>query len=119
MYATLHLSPRAVVAPELPHAYGWRTTLQVQVQATFNKPISLYGENLDDGTSIFFDTIPSQGQNDIIMLNAPDTPTPTNLSVNGKLKIWNVSMFFSGASCYYLEAVWPEGKWMVYFSAGR
>jgi hypothetical protein len=119
MYATLHLSPRAVVAPELPNAYGWRTTLEVQVRAAYSNPISLYGENLNDGTSIFFDTVPSQGQNDIIMLNAPGAPTFTNLSVDGKLKIWNVSMFFSSAGCFYLEAVWPGGKWMVYFSAGR
>jgi hypothetical protein len=119
MYATFHLSPQMVAVPAFPNGYGWTTTIEVEVQAVYSKPISLYGENLNDGISIFFDTVPSQGQNDIIMLNTPGTSPSPSLSAHGKLKIWNVQLFFSSAGCNYLEAVWPGGKWMVYFSAGR
>jgi hypothetical protein len=119
LYATIHLSPQTVAFPAFPNAYGWSTTVEVEVPAAYNKLVSLYGENLNDGTSIFFDTIPSQGQNDIIMLNSSEAAAPTKLSVDGKLKVWTVQMFFSSAGCDYLEAVWPGGRWMVYFSAGR
>jgi hypothetical protein len=119
LYATLYLSPMTIAVPAFPNGYGWSTTVEVEVPVTYGKPISLYGENLNDGTSIYFETIPGQGFNDIIILNEPGISPASMRSTDGKFNIWIVNMFFSSASCDYLEASFPGGRWMLYFSVGR
>lgn len=119
---TLHFAPDPVFAPVFPNGYGWTASLTVDVLTSYTQPVTLSGENLQDGTYIFFNYYPKQDrQSSLIVLNAPDTLTPPTLSSNalGHTLTWTIDLYFSGAGCYVLQAGWASGSWTVYFSAGR
>ncbi len=116
--ATLHFAPDAVPVPAFPSGFGWTTSVIVEIPAGYKYAVNLYGENLNDGTSILFDYIPNtQGQADLITLSSQHPLVPP--SNNGQRLSWDIELYFSSASCYYLKATWPGGYWIVYFSAGR
>lgn len=119
--ATLHFAPPAPVPDMIfPTGFAWTTSLNIEVQASYTQPISLTGQNLDDGTLIYFDYNPSQGaQSSFITLNAPQTPAASSSMPNGSILLWSINLYLSSASCYSLQAHWATGSWTMNFSAGR
>jgi len=119
--ATLHFAPPHLI-PDLvfPNGFAWETSVTVEVQASYKQAISLSGQNLDDGTLIYFDYNPSQGkQSSSITLNSSQTPVAPGSMPNGSILSWSINLYFSSASCYVLQTHWATGSWMMYFSAGR
>ena len=119
--ATLHFAPPHPI-PDLvfPYGFAWETSVIVEVQASYQQPISLSGQNLDDGTLIYFDYNPHQGkQSSSITLNSPQTPVAPASMPNGSILSWSINLYFSSASCYSLQAHWATGSWTMYFSAGK
>lgn len=119
--ATLHFAPPAPV-PDMvfPTGFAWTTSLNIEVQASYKQSISLSGQNLDDGTLIYFDYNPSQGeQSSSITLNAPQTPVAPGSLPNSSILLWSINLYLSSASCYSLQAHWATGSWTLNFSAGR
>ncbi|HVB62761.1 MAG TPA: hypothetical protein VNE61_16330 [Ktedonobacteraceae bacterium] len=120
-YATLNFAPPHLI-PDLvfPNGFAWETSVNVEVQASYKQAISLSGQNLDDGTLIYFDYNPNQGkQSSSITLNSPQTPDAPGSMPNGSILSWSINLFFSSANCYSLHARWATGSWTLNFSAGR
>ncbi len=119
--ATLHFAPPHLI-PDLvfPHGFAWETSVIVEVQASYQQAISLSGQNLYDGTLIYFDYNPHQGkQSSSITLNSLQTPVAPASMPNGSILSWSINLYFSSASCYSLQTHWATGSWMMYFSAGK
>lgn len=119
--ATLHFAPPAPV-PDLvfPAGFAWTTSVNVEVQASYKQAITLSGQNLGDGTLIYFDYNPSQGkQSSSITLNSPRTPAAPGSMPGDPILSWSINLYFSSASCYSLQAHWATGSWTMNFSAGK
>lgn len=119
--ATLEFAPPHLI-PDMvfPNSFAWETTVTVEMQASYKQPISLTGQNLNDGTLIYFDYNPSQGtQSSSITLNSPQTPVAPGSMPNGSILLWSINLYLSSASCYSLQARWATGSWTLNFSAGK
>lgn len=120
--ATLHFDPQPVFAPVFPGSFGWSASLTIEVQANYTQPITISGENREDGTYIFFNYYLNQDkQSSFMFLNSPQTLVPPTLSSTGlgNMLTWKVELYFAGAGCYSLHAQWGTGSWAVNFAAGR
>jgi hypothetical protein len=99
---------------------GWSKRIILLTQTNYAGTVTFHGGELRDGTPIWF----GMKQHSQIP-NTTFTVQPLNASVSnhtGSDEEWGLTsatMYIARAGCYFLMASWPEGGWIVYFSAGR
>jgi hypothetical protein len=119
--AMLHFAPPApVFDPVFPSGFAWTTSVTVQIQASYKQPVSLSGQNLDDGSLIYFDYNPDQGtESSSLTFDSLQTPSLPGFTPDGSILVWSANLYFSSSGCYVLHANWATGSWTMNFAAGQ
>jgi hypothetical protein len=103
-----------------PPEIGWYKRIILLTQTNYAGTVMLRGGEMRDGSPIWFGM-----KRHSHIPNTTFTMSPMNASVSnhtGSDEEWGISaatMYIPRAGCYFLLATWPEGGWVVYFSAGR
>lgn len=103
-----------------PPQIGWYKHIFLLTQTNYAGTVTFRGGEIHDGTPLWFG-MKQHNQGPITTF----TILPLNSGVSnhtGSDEEWGLStatMYIARAGCYYLMATWPEGGWIVYFSAGR
>ena len=103
-----------------PPEIGWYKRIILLTQTNYAGTVTFRGGEMRDGSPIWF----GMKQHSQIP-NTTFTVSPLNASVSnhtGSDEEWGLTtatMYIPRAGCYFLLATWPEGGWIVYFSAGR
>jgi len=125
-------SPVLVIGLEGPHAVlthfthaqspeiGWYKRIVLLTETNYLGTVTFSGGEMHDGTPIWFG-MKQYNQGPITTF----TVLPSNSSISnhtGSDEEWGLStatLYIPRAGCYFLMATWPEGEWVVFFSAGR
>ncbi len=103
-----------------PPEIGWYKRIILLTETNYAGTVTFRGGEMHDGTPIWFG-MKQHNQGPITTF----TVLPLNSSISnhtGSDEAWGLStatMYIPRAGCYFLIATWPEGGWVVYFSAGR
>ena len=103
-----------------PPEIGWYKRIVLLTKTNYTGTVTFRGGEMHDGTPIWFG-VKQRSQVPITTL----TVLPLNSSTSnhtGSEEEWRLStatMYIPRAGCYFLTAMWPEGGWVVFFSAGR
>ena len=103
-----------------PPEIGWYKRIILLTQTNYAGRVTFRGGEMHDGSPIWF----GMKQHSQIP-NTTFTVSPLNSSISnhtGTDEEWGLTsatMYIPRAGCYVLLATWPEGGWVVYFSAGR
>lgn len=103
-----------------PPEIGWYRRITLLTETNYGGAVTFHGGELRDGSPIWFG-IMQHSQ----VPNTTFTVIPLNASVSnhtGSDQEWGLStasLYIARAGCYFLMATWPEGSWVVFFSAGR
>ncbi len=103
-----------------PPEIGWYKRIILLTQTNYAGTVTFRGGEMRDGSPIWFG-MKQHGQ----IPNTTFTVSPLNASVSnhtGTDEEWGLmsaTIYIPRAGCYFLLATWPEGGWIVYFSAGR
>ncbi len=124
VWAGNFVGPQAVLewtpsfAKQFHNQYGWGHKLLWVVADTTKNPVTIFGENLHDGSPLrpTADDQASASTSTKLVLH-PQEP--------GTLRHINHWLEFPGgltipaAGCYRLRATWPGGSWQITFAAGE
>ena len=103
-----------------PPEIGWYRRIVLLTETNYAGTVTLQGGELRDGTPIWFG-MRQHNQGPITSL----TVRPMDASISnhfGDDQQWGLvpaTLYIPRAGCYFLTATWPEGRWIVFFSAGR
>jgi len=103
-----------------PPEIGWYKRIILLTETNYAGTVTFHGGELHDGSPIWFG-MKQHNQGPITTF----TVLPLNSSVSnhtGSDEEWGLStasLYIPRAGCYFLMATWPEGGWIVFFSAGR
>ncbi|MGZ3616474.1 MAG: hypothetical protein ACXWOL_06360 [Ktedonobacteraceae bacterium] len=103
-----------------PPEIGWYKRIIMLTETNYAGTVTFRGGDMRDGSPIWFG-MKQHNQGPITTF----TVTPLNSSISnhtGTDEEWGLTsatMYIPRAGCYFLLATWPEGEWIVYFSAGR
>ncbi len=103
-----------------PPEIGWYKRIILLSETNYAGTVTFHGGELRDGSPIWFG-MKQHNQGPITTF----TVIPLNSSVSnhtGSDEEWGLStasLYIPRAGCYFLMATWPEGGWVVFFSAGR
>ena len=103
-----------------PPEIGWYKRIILLTETNYAGTVTFHGGELRDGSPIWF----GMKQHSQVP-NTTFTVQPLNASVSnhtGSDEEWGLSsasLYIPRAGCYFLMATWPEGRWVVFFSAGR
>jgi hypothetical protein len=103
-----------------PPEIGWYKRIFLLTETNYAGTVTFRGGEIRDGTPVWFG-MKQHNQGPITTF----TVLPLNTSISnhtGSDEEWGLStatMYIPRAGCYFLIATWPEGGWVVYFSAGR
>jgi hypothetical protein len=100
---------------------GWYSQILLALQASYRGPVGLLGENMQDGSSLWFGDPATQysPRKTIITLHPEDPSISNHFSPDEQWVAWSVYVYIPAAGCYYLVAVWGEEHWVVTFAAGE
>lgn len=102
-----------------PPEIGWYKPLFLLSETNYAGTVTFRGGEIRDGTPIWFG-MKQHNQGPITKF----TVLPLNSGVSnltGSDEEWSLStatIYIAKSGCYFLMATWPEGGWVVYFSAG-
>ena len=103
-----------------PPEIGWYKRIILLTETNYAGTVTLHGGNLLDGAPIWFGM---KQHSQVPITTFTVQPLNSGLSNHtGSDEEWGLSsstMYIPRAGCYFLIATWPEGGWVVYFSAGR
>jgi hypothetical protein len=103
-----------------PPEIGWYKRIILLTETNYAGTLTFHGGEMRNGSPIWFG-MKQHNQVPITTFNV----LPLNASVSnhtGSDEEWGLStatLYIARAGCYFLMASWPEGGWIVYFSAGR
>jgi hypothetical protein len=103
-----------------PPEIGWYKRIILLTETNYAGTVMFRGGEIHDGTPIWF----GMEQHSQVPITT-FTVLPLNSSVSnhtGSDEEWRLStatLYIARAGCYFLMATWPEGGWVVFFSAGR
>ena len=103
-----------------PPEIGWYKRIFLLAETNYTGSVTFRGGELRDGTPIWFG-MKQYNKGPITTF----TVLPSNSSISnhtGSDEEWGIStatMYIPKAGCYFLMATWPEGSWVVLFSAGQ
>ncbi|HVB71995.1 MAG TPA: hypothetical protein VNE38_00420 [Ktedonobacteraceae bacterium] len=123
MWVTGFSGPRAtlnhLIRAQQPQS-GWYQQLTLVGETNFDGPVTLQGGVVGSTLPLWFGMYPHDTS---MMLNIVVNPVNSSLSnhTTGDQQ-WGmlpINLYIARAGCYYLQASWNGGSWMVYFAAGR
>lgn len=103
-----------------PPEIGWYKRIVLLSETNYAGTVTFRGGEMHDGTPIWFGM--KQHNQGLI---TTFTVLPLNSSVSnhtGSDEEWGLStasLYIPREGCYFLMATWPEGSWVVFFSAGK
>jgi hypothetical protein len=103
-----------------PPEIGWYKRIVLLTETNYAGTVTFRGGELRDGTPIWFGM---KQHNQGLITSFTVLPLNSNVSNHtGSDEEWGIStatLYFPRAGCYFLMATWPEGEWVVFFSAGQ
>ncbi len=99
-----------------PHE-GWPWKLAREVGPSYQKPVTIRAGMLHTGKLLSFQMSPDDFVTTVPTLD-PKHPGHPSSQLGPDWNEWGSYLFLPGAGCYYLEATWPQGHWLIYFAAG-
>jgi hypothetical protein len=103
-----------------PPEIGWYKRIMLLTETNYAGTVTFHGAEVRDGSPIWF----GMKQHSQVPITT-FTEQPLNSSISnhtGSDEEWGLStaiLYIPRAGCYFLMATWPEGSWIVFFSAGR
>jgi hypothetical protein len=103
-----------------PPEIGWSKRIILLTQTNYAGAVTFHGGELHDGTPIWFGMKQhSQVPNTTFSVQPLNASVSNHTGSDEEWGIMSATMYIARAGCYFLMASWPEGGWIVYFSAGR
>jgi len=103
--------------------FGWYTTITLFVQKGFANPILLTGGEQPTARPLAFgdpNNVQSiTNQNYLAYLNLINPSSKEGYVNNGQWEIRALNVFIRSAGCYFLQANWNGGMWIIYFAVGE
>lgn len=114
--------PRAVLN-QLPRAtppqYGWFQQVLLIIPTDFTGRLTLTGGAMGNIAPLWFSRFPFKERVMLIAVNSLDHTPPGDTFTDHRWNITPVDLYITRADCYYLQAIWPGGSWVVFFAAGK
>lgn len=102
-------------------SYGWFRPILLVLETDLKGPVTLWGGGISNHSFLWFSDRHSKGnptESSIRLLpNDPAITRYTGFDDQAWL-VWPADLYIPAAGCYYLQATWPGGSWMVFFAAG-
>jgi len=103
-----------------PPEIGWSKRIILLTQTNYAGAVTFHGRALLDGTPIWFGMKQhSQVPNTTFTVQPLNSSASNHTGSDEEWGLTSTTMYIARAGCYFLIASWPEGGWIVYFSAGR
>jgi hypothetical protein len=103
-----------------PPEIGWYRRIVLLVETDYAGTITLQGGELHGVAPIWFGMREhNQGPMTSLAVRPMDASIANHTRSDGDWGLSSATLFVPGAGCYFLSATWPEGQWIVFFSAGQ
>jgi hypothetical protein len=103
-----------------PPEIGWYKRIILLTETNYSGTVTFHGAELRDGSPIWFG-MKQHSQVPITTFTVQHLDS-SGSNHTGSDEEWGLSsaiLYIPRAGCYFLMATWPEGEWVVFFSAGR
>ena len=103
-----------------PPELGWYQQIQLVGATNFPGAITLQGGIAGRTFPMWFGfDLHEKHLIDYYQFNPVDSSVSNHTTDDQQWNIRPINLYISQAGCYYLQASWDGGSWMVYFAAGR
>lgn len=103
-----------------PPEIGWYRRIVLLTETNYAGSVTLQGGELRDGTPIWFGMRQhNQGPITSFTIRPMDASISNHTRSDEEWGLSTATLYIPRAGCYFLTATWPEGRWIVFFSAGR
>lgn len=103
-----------------PPELGWYQQIQLVGATNFSGAIQLQGGIADNIYPLWFGFDPHE-RHPIVnyQFNPGDSSISNHTTDDQQWNIRPINLYIPQAGCYFLQATWDGGSWIVYFAAGR
>jgi hypothetical protein len=103
-----------------PPEIGWSRRILLLTETNYAGTVRLQGGELRDGTPIWFGMhLRNRGPITSFTVRPEDASLSNHFGNDQQWGLLSATLYFPRAGCYFLTATWPEGRWIVFFAAGR
>lgn len=103
-----------------PPEIGWYRRIILLVETNYAGTVTLQGGELHGVIPIWFGMRQhNQGPITSLAVRPLDASISNHTRSDEEWGLSSATLFVPRAGCYFLTATWPEGWWIVFFSAGR
>lgn len=104
-----------------PPEIGWYRRIILLAETTYAGTVTLQGGELHpNGTPVWFGMRQhNRGPITLFTMRPVDTSLFHHFGDDRQWGLMAATLYIPRAGCYFLIATWPEGRWIVFFSAGR
>lgn len=102
-----------------PPEIGWYQQIDLLTATNYTGTVTLRGGELRSGTPIWFGMRDhKQGPKTSFTVRPLDTSVSNHTGSDQQWGLLTTKVYVSHAGCYFLIASWPQGGWILFFSAG-
>jgi hypothetical protein len=103
-----------------PPEIGWYQQIDLLTATNYAGTVTLRGGELHSGTPIWFGMRGhNQGPITSFTVQPLDASASNHFAGDQQWGLMTTTLYVPRSGCYFLTATWPEGEWVVFFSAGR
>jgi hypothetical protein len=103
-----------------PPEIGWYQQVTLLTETNYGGTVTLRGAELRGRTPIWFGMRDhSQGPITSFTVRPLNTSASNHFGSDQQWGLSTATLYVPRSGCYFLTATWPEGEWIVFFSAGR
>ena len=103
-----------------PPEIGWYRRIILLTETNYSGTVTLQGGEVHGVSPIWFGMRQhNQGPITSLMIRPLDASSSNHTTSDEEWGLSTSTLFVPGAGCYFLAATWPNGGWIVFFSAGR
>lgn len=103
-----------------PPQFGWYQQLTLVAETNYAGTVTLQGGIVGSTFPLWFGTFPhNDGLINTISVRPLDTSAPNHFGGDQQWGTLPIHVYIAQAGCYYLQATWDGGSWVVYFAAGQ
>jgi hypothetical protein len=103
-----------------PPEIGWYKRIILLTQTNYAGTVTFRGGEMRDGSPIWFGMKQhNQGPITTFAVHPLNSSISNHTGTDEEWGLTSATMYIPRSGCYFLLATWPEGGWIVYFSAGR
>ena len=103
-----------------PPEIGWYKRIILLTETNYAGTVTLQGGEVHGVSPIWFGMRQhNQGPITSLMIRPLDSSSSNHTGSDEEWGLSSSTLFVPGAGCYFLAATWPNGGWIVFFSAGR